>query len=153
MPTQTLDPKFQTFMQGRHVATIATENVDGSIHMTAVWYIFENGSVYVATSSKTRKARNLAARPNASVMVDSRSPGKERGVTAAGKAELISGEESQQINRRLHRRYLSAEALADPHVGPVFASFDDVTIRMTPASWISWDMAVLDTQALGGRLG
>jgi len=35
----------------------------------------------------------------------------------------------------------------------VFASFDDVTIRLTAISWTAWDMAVLDAQALGGRLG
>jgi hypothetical protein len=86
-------------------------------------------------------------------MVDSRTPGRERGVTAAGTVKLISGLESQEINHRIHTRYLSAAALSDPHVGPVFASFDDVTIRLTPASWITWDMAVLDAQALGGRLG
>ncbi|MGC2183083.1 MAG: hypothetical protein WA637_07385 [Terriglobales bacterium] len=43
--------------------------------------------------------------------------------------------------------------MADPQIGPVFASFDDVTIRLTPESWTTWDMAVLDAQALGGRLG
>jgi hypothetical protein len=48
---------------------------------------------------------------------------------------------------------MSAAALSDPHVGPVFASFDDVTVRIRPVSWISWDMAVLDAQVLGGRLG
>ena len=43
--------------------------------------------------------------------------------------------------------------MTDPHVGPVFASFDDVTIRITTGSWTTWDMAVLDTQVFGGRLG
>jgi hypothetical protein len=86
-------------------------------------------------------------------MVDARTPGRERGVTATGTVKLISGRESQEINQRIHTRYLSAAALSDPHVGPVFASFDDVTIQLTPASWITWDMAVLDAQALGGRLG
>jgi hypothetical protein len=43
--------------------------------------------------------------------------------------------------------------MTDPHVGPVFASFDDVTIRITPGSWTAWDMAVLDAQAFGRRLG
>ena len=86
-------------------------------------------------------------------MVDSRKPGAERGVTAAGRVEMISGDQSQEINRRIHSRYLSAAAMADPHIGPVFASFDDVTIRLTPESWITWDMAALDAQAFGGRLG
>lgn len=153
MPTHTLDPAFQELIRGRYIATLGTENADGSIHLTAVWYLFEAGSLYVATSSRTQKARNAAARPKASLMVDARKPGTERGLTAAGKVEVISGNQSQEINRRIHSRYLSPAALADPQVGPVFASFDDVTLRLTPASWITWDMAVLDAQAFGGRLG
>lgn len=146
-------PGLQEFLAGRHIATIGTENEDGSIHMTAVWYVFEGGSLYVATASKTRKARNILARPHASLMIDARKPAKERGVTATGTAELIRGAQSEEINQRIHRRYLSGDALSDPHVGPVFAGFDDVTIRLTPASWISWDMAGLDAQVFGGRLG
>ncbi len=153
MPTQTLDPSFQELLRGRYIATLGTEKADGSIHLTAVWYLFESGSLYVATSSRTQKARNVAARPKASLMVDARKPGAERGVTAAGKVEVISGSQSQEINRRIHSRYLSAAAMSDPEIGPVFASFDDVTIRLTPVSWITWDMAVLDAQAFGGKLG
>ena len=153
MQTQTLGPNFHDLLRGRYIATLGTENTDGTIHLTAVWYLFEDGCLFIATSSKTRKARNVVARPKASLMVDARKPGTERGVTAAGRVELISGGESQEINRRLHSRYLSAAAMSDPQVGPVFASFDDVTIRLTPVSWITWDMAVLDAQALGGRLG
>jgi PPOX class probable F420-dependent enzyme len=129
---QQLDPNFHDLLRGRYVATLGTENADGTIHLTAVWYLFEDGCLFIATSSKTRKARNVVARPKASLMVDARKPGTERGVTAAGRVELISGGVSEEINRRLHRRYLSAAALSDPHVGPVFASFDDVTIRLTP---------------------
>ena len=153
MPTRTLDPALQELLRGRYIATLGTENADGTIHLTAVWYLFESGSLYVATSSRTQKARNVAARPKASLMVDSRKPGTERGVTAAGKVEVISGSQSQEINRRIHSRYMSAAAMSDPHIGPVFESFDDVTIRLTPVSWITWDMAVLDAQAFGGRLG
>lgn len=152
MPTRTLDPALQELLRGRYIATFGTENSDGSIHLTAVWYLFESGSLYVATSSKSRKARNVAARPRASLMVDVRRPGAERGVTAAGRADVITGDQSQEINRRIHSRYMSAGAISDPHIGPVFASFDDVTIRLAPESWTTWDMAVLDAQALGGRL-
>ncbi len=153
MPTQTLDPTLQEFLRGRHIATLGTENTDGTIHLTAVWYLFEHGSLFVATSSKSKKGRNVATRPKASLMVDARKPGTERGVTAAGRAEVISGDESREINQRIYSRYLSTAAISDPHVGPVFASFDDVTIRLSPVSWFSWDMGVLDVQAFGGRLG
>jgi PPOX class probable F420-dependent enzyme len=152
MPAKKLDPALEGLLQGRSIATLATENEDGSMHLTAVWYLFEGGDLFVATSGKSRKARNIAARSKASLMVDVRKPGSERGVNAAGKAELISGAPSQEINRRIHSRYMSAAALSDPGIGPVFESLDDVTIKLTPASWSSWDMAVLDAQAFGGRL-
>jgi hypothetical protein len=48
---------------------------------------------------------------------------------------------------------MSAAALSDPKIGPVLSSFDDITIRIKPASWTTWDMATLDAQAFGGRLG
>jgi PPOX class probable F420-dependent enzyme len=153
MPAQTLDPTFQQMLQRRFIATLGTTNADGSIHLTAVWYLFEDGRLFVATSSKSRKARNVAAQPKASLMVDVRKAGSERGVTAAGRADLLSGDQSRDINRRIHTRYLSAAAMADPQVEPVFASFDDVTLRLTPESWFTWDMATLDAQAFGGRLG
>jgi len=153
MPTQTLDPNLAELLRGRYIATLGTENADGSIHLTAVWYMFEDGHLLVATSSKTRKARNIEARPKASLMVDVRKPATERGVTAIGKAELISGGRSRELNRRIHSRYMSAAAMSDPHIEPVFASFDDVTIQLSPLSWTAWDMATLDAQAFGGRLG
>jgi PPOX class probable F420-dependent enzyme len=153
MLTQTLDPTLQELLKGRHIATLGTESPDGSIHLTAVWYLFEDNYLFVATSSKSRKARNIAVRAKASLMVDVRKPGAERGVNGAGKAELISGDQSTEINRRIHGRYMSEKAMADPHIAPVFAAFDDVTIRITPNSWIAWDMAALDAQVFGGRLG
>ena len=153
MPSQTLDLTFQGILRGRYIATLGTENADGTIHLTAVWYMFDDGYFFVATSSKSRKTRNVAARPKASLMVDVRKPGAERGVTAVGTVDLISGKESQEINRRIHSRYMSAAAMSDPDVGPVFASFDDITLRITPVSWSSWDMAELDAQALGGKMG
>ena len=144
---------FQEVLQKRYIATLGTQNADGTIHLTAVWYLFESGCLFVATSSKSRKAGNVSLRPSASLMVDVRKAAAERGVTAVGTAELVSGDASRAINQRIHRRYMSEAAMSDPRIEPVFASFDDVTIRLTPVSWISWDMAVLDAQAFGGRLG
>jgi general stress protein 26 len=105
MPTQMLGLHFHDLLRGRYVATLGTENADGTIHLTAVWYLFEDGCLFIATCSKTMKARNVAERPKASLMVDARKPGTERGATAAGRVELISGKVSQEINRRLHSRY------------------------------------------------
>jgi Pyridoxamine 5'-phosphate oxidase len=153
MPTQTLDPAFHDLLQGRYIASLATQSPNGAGHLTAVWYLFDSGSFFVATSSKSRKARNVVARPTASLMVDVRKAAAERGITATGAVDIISGQPSRELNRRIYTRYLSSAAIADPHVEPVFASFDDITLRITSISWTAWDLSVLDAQAFGGRLG
>jgi general stress protein 26 len=92
MPTQVTDSTIQELLRGRYVAALATGNGDGTIHLTAVWCLFGDGDLFIATSSRSRKARNIVARAKASLMVEVRKPGAERGVNATGRAELISGE-------------------------------------------------------------
>ena len=144
------DAMVQELLSGRYIATLATENADGSIHMVAVWYLFEDGHLYVATAASSRKARNIAARSKASLMIDARAPLASRGVTAMGTAELLTGEEAARWNEKIHRRYLSEAALADKRIGPVFQQWDDVAVRLKPARYIAWDMREADRQVFGG---
>ena len=153
MAKTTLDPRFLPLIEGRRIASLATLNADGSPHLTAVWYLYQDGSFFVATSSRSRKARNLIERPTATLMVEARKPGSERGVTATGPVEIISGEKVRELNLRIHRRYMSDAAIADPQVGGVFAQFDDITLKLRPRSWTWWDMPELDAMYFGGRFG
>jgi len=143
------DPLVQEIVQRRAIATLATHNSDGSSHLTSVWFLFEDGRFYVGTMQGLRKARNIAANSQASLLVDVREPGQERGVAATGNAAIITGKRSEDLNLRIHQRYLSSAALADPRVGGVFAKMDDITIEIVPSSWTSWDMRVLGKQMLG----
>jgi PPOX class probable F420-dependent enzyme len=144
------DALAQQLLKGRYIATLATQNPDGAIHMVAVWYWFDGTNIFVATSSRSRKARNLQSQAKVSLMIDSRDPAASCGITILGTAETLTGEPSREPNARIHERYMSSTALADPKVGPVFAMWDDVTLRITPKSVISWDMRVADQQAFGG---
>jgi PPOX class probable F420-dependent enzyme len=146
------DPLVRQLLDARHVASLASENPDGSIHMVAVWYWFDEGSLFVATSSRSRKARNLQARPKVSLMIDARDPAASCGINLAGTAQILTGDTSRKRNDEIHRRYLSPAALADPKVGPVFAAWDDVTIQITPASVIYWDMREADRQFFGSAM-
>ena len=152
MTKTTLDPKFLPLLEGRRIASLGTLNEDGSPHLTAVWYLYHDNRFFVATSSRTRKARNIKTRPTATLMVESRKPGSERGVTVTGSVEVISGAAAKDINQKIHRRYLSAAAIADPRVGQVFAQFDDISLKLCPQVWTWWDMAELDAMVLGGSM-
>lgn len=153
MAKTTLDPKFLPLIEGRRIASLATLNSDDSPHLTAVWYLYQDGCFFVATSSRSKKARNLTERPSATLMVEARKPGSERGVTATGSVEIMSGEKVHQLNLQIYRRYLSAAAIADPQVGGVFRQLDDVTLKLQPRVWTWWDMPELDAMYFGGRFG
>ncbi len=144
------DPLVKQLLEGRHIASLATQDSDGSIHMVAVWYWFDGERVFVATSSRSRKARNSQTSPKASLMIDARDPAASCGMTIAGTTQVLTGEPSRDRNLEIHRKYLSEAALADPRVGPVFAAWDDVTIAITPNTVISWDMRQADQQVFGG---
>lgn len=85
-------------------------------------------------------------------MVDARDPAASCGITIMGTAQILTAELSQKINVQIHRKYLSEAGLADARVGPVFAAWDDVTIQITPARVITWDMRQADRQFFGGAL-
>jgi PPOX class probable F420-dependent enzyme len=146
------DALVRQLLDARHVASLATENSDGSIHMVAVWYWFDGTHVFVATSSRSRKARNLQSNPKVSLMIDARDPTASCGITIAGTAQIVTADSSRTRNAEIHRKYLSEAALADAKVGPLFAALDDVTIKITPASVIAWDMRAADRQFFGGAL-
>jgi nitroimidazol reductase NimA-like FMN-containing flavoprotein (pyridoxamine 5'-phosphate oxidase superfamily) len=144
------DPMVQALVRGRHIACLASENADGSVHLTATWFLFEDERLYMETASTSRQARNLGARPTASVMIDVRQAGAEYGVTAAGRAELVSGERSHELNQRIFRRYLSPAAMADPRFGVVLADPAAITIELIPTTWTAWDMRELAKALFGG---
>jgi PPOX class probable F420-dependent enzyme len=146
------DPLVRRLLDGRYVASFATHQPGGSIHVVAVWYWFDGRDIYVATSSRSRKARNLEANPAASLMIDARDPAASCGATMAGTTQVLAGEASRKYNAEIYRKYLSAAAIADPRVGPVFTVWDDVTVRLTPVSVFAWDLREADEKVFGGAL-
>ena len=150
---RTLDDSAREFLSGRRIATLATHNEDGSIHTTPVWYVFENGSFYVGAPSFTRKARNVSARPHATLLVEIRKPGSERWVSASGSVEILRDDKSREVNSRILRRYLTDDAMSDSRVGPGFAAVDDITICLKPESWRSGNSKDVDERFFGGLLG
>lgn len=140
-------------LEGRRVAVLATQDDDGTLHLTPVWYVFRDGDLFVGAPSFSRKVRNVVARPTASLEVDIRSPGAERWVSGSGPVTILRGEQSRQLNAAIQERYLTAEARADPRIGPVFSAVDDVTLQIRPTKWRSWASSDVDAQFFGGILG
>ena len=142
-----------SLLHGRHIASLATQRVDGSIHLVAIWYLYKDGRLYFPTSSKSQKVRNVGVNPIVTAMIDTRVPGQEQGVSVSGSARVIGGDQGRVLVAEAQARYLTAVALADPRVGPVYAEFDDVVISLTPSRWVTWDIGRMNAQKFDGILG
>jgi PPOX class probable F420-dependent enzyme len=148
-PTQA---EIDDVLRQRLAAALGTLNDDGSIHLTYLLFLFEDGRFLFETSSDTHKARNLAARGMASVIVQGRAAtGRSLMVEAEGMARLIQVPDAHAANHRLRAKYILPDALdaVDHAWGPI----DDVAIELTPERWRSWTGTVLrdTTEASTGR--
>jgi PPOX class probable F420-dependent enzyme len=148
-----LTDEFRALLSERRYAVLATQDPDGTIHQTPVWFMFEEGRFYIESNSASRKVTNLRLRPTASITVDAREPGIDRWVCASGATDILSANEAQALNANIRRRYLTREAIEDPRIGPSFAAADDVTIRLAPTGWRSWSARDVDDRFFGGILG
>jgi len=123
-------------------AAVGTINDDGSVHLAFVIFLFEDGKLYLETSSTTRKARNAAARATVSMLVQgTAASGRHLMVAAEGAARVLTGEQAHAANHRLRAKYIKPEAL--DAIDRAWGRFDDVTIEISPARWRSWTGGVL----------
>ena len=108
--------KLAHLLDERRIVTLTTLAEDGMPHVTAVWFLWEDGAMYIATGAATSKASNLARDPRIAVCIESREAGREQGMSASGHAELLSGEVGVRtpLQQRLARfgRYLALAVLA-----------------------------------------
>jgi hypothetical protein len=73
-----------------------------------------------------------------------------KGVLISGKVKLVGGKEAQQINRSIHLKYVTLEALNDPGIASYLSQGDDITVKVSMDHLISWNLA--DSKA-GRALG
>jgi nitroimidazol reductase NimA-like FMN-containing flavoprotein (pyridoxamine 5'-phosphate oxidase superfamily) len=124
------------------IANLATIDEDGGIHLLPMWFLRMMNDICIPTSRHTHKYKNLRARPRATVMIDVSKAGLDlKGVLIRGKVELVEGEEARRINRSIHLKYVTPEALSEPSVVSYLSKGDDVTVKVHMDSLISWNLS------------
>lgn len=90
------------------VVGLTTVLPDGALQSTAVWCLYEDGYVYISTSKQSRKAKNLAERPQANILViDPKDPG--RYIELRGEVDEITSENAAEKLREIIKLYNSSE--------------------------------------------
>ena len=139
------DQEVEDVLGQRLSGAVGTLNEDGSIHLTYVIFLHEGDRVWFETASLTRKARNVAARPSISFLVQgTASTGRSLMVALEGDAEVVTGVEAHAIQHRIRAKYITDDAL--PALDRAWDAMDDVAIAIVPRRRRSWTGAALATQ-------
>jgi PPOX class probable F420-dependent enzyme len=134
-------PYVREILEARLIANLATFNPRGTINLVAMWFLWDGEAVLIPTHRGTRKAKNVARDPRATVMIDDSRGGFDlRGVMLfCEAAEIVEAPESLELNRRIHLKYVTEEGLELDAVRN-YLSTDDCTLRLRPERISSWDL-------------
>jgi hypothetical protein len=130
------------FLGRKLPARLATHREDGWPHLTAIWYVWEDGRFYLSLGNSRRHLRNMRRDPHVTMCVDvdprmedlSKSP---RSVVCFGLAELVEQEEGvREITEKLELRYLGG---IPPEFNEALWFEGRTAVIITPVRWLAWD--------------
>ncbi|MEM7032033.1 MAG: pyridoxamine 5'-phosphate oxidase family protein [Chloroflexota bacterium] len=144
--------KMRHFLQQRHYASLATYHPNESIHVTPLYYLFEDERFYVPCGRNSRKAKNIRLNPQATILVDSRKIGYQGWVFATGNVEIIEGDAAIDLSMRIFQRYYTPETFANDQLSGVLNAIakHNVVLCLSPERWQSWDIREMDQAHTGG---
>ena len=115
-------------LHGKHLAYIATVNLDGSPQVTPVWVDTDGEAVIMNTAIGRRKERNIRRDPRVMIAVNDPANPNATQVLIKGQAKLIEEGANQVING-LAKKYLDVDEY--PWLQP---GERRITIRVVPGS-------------------
>ncbi|MCZ7571705.1 MAG: TIGR03618 family F420-dependent PPOX class oxidoreductase [Ardenticatenaceae bacterium] len=106
----TSDDRIEEFLSARRHAIVGTNPIDGPPQLSPVWYLWEEGRLYLSVNVETAKYRNLQRDPRITVCIDGCYPDM-RSVIITGMATLVGADNPLQaeMRRRLLGRYYDSE--------------------------------------------
>lgn len=91
-------PRIKQFIENKNVCVIATCFKDKP-RASTVNYVAKGFTLYVVTSGKSTKVKNIQTNPNVSVAIDDQGRQERACIQAEGVAEILSGTETEQARK------------------------------------------------------
>ena len=132
--------ELQFYLKTAKIARICSLNHDGTIHVTPVWYNYENGEIVIVTPESSRKAKNVKRNSNVTILIDTSDDKAQapKGVIIYGKAKLGSWSPSTPELLALLDRYMRRSE-AGAYARTMFKLAKWVKITVKPERTRSFD--------------
>src|SRR5574340_1217486 len=106
--------EIKTFLAQPLVAHLATVRRSGSPQVVPMWFLYDNGVVYMSTRTWAAKVRHIRHNPHVAVEVDvMQAPLKNKVVGIDGTAEIVTTGVTE-MTARIYHKYMGAAAAASP---------------------------------------
>jgi len=100
--SETIKQKIKQYIGSKDICVIATCS-ENKPRASTVNYVADGFTLYVITSGKSTKVRNIRANPNVSVAIDDQGKTKVC-LQAEGIAEILGGDEAEQAKKFYSRK-------------------------------------------------
>ena len=144
----------ESFIHGKHTATMCTHYADGNIHAVGMYYGFLEGCVGMESKAKAQKVLNLRRDPRITVLIETGdSYDQLRGVSIVGTAEIIEDRERMwPLGVSVFERYNGAgEGTYTDDMAPFVETLlhKRVAIKVNPKRIVTWDHRKLGLPKMG----
>ena len=131
--------ELRRFLSDPRLAKVATLKKDGSPHITPVWFDFDGTHLYLSSSPKTTKVKNIQRDNRVAVTIANEDGSKV--AIFEGTAE-VSEDKGRAKAIAFTKRYLPADQVDAFLKQPMMAE-PRVVVTVRPRKTISWDYSKL----------
>jgi len=139
-PVEMSQEAIETFLAVPRFAVVGTNRRDGPAQLTPVWYLYEDGKIYLDMFVKSAKFRNLSRDPRIGLCIAGDHP-DARAVMFYGTAELFPEDDAwaDDIRWRLVRRYYDSDEEVQTYMHRVAAGGKSALAIVTPERVLAQD--------------
>jgi PPOX class probable F420-dependent enzyme len=106
--------EMQTFLARPLVARLATVRPNRTPQVVPMWFLYEDGVMYMSTRTYAAKVKHLQKNPRVAVVVDEMvAPRKNKVVTLEGTVETQTTG-VKELTTKIYHKYVGAEGAATP---------------------------------------
>jgi PPOX class probable F420-dependent enzyme len=135
LDTSLSEQELEEYLGSQRTLGLATPDRDGAPHMTPLWFVWLDGSVFMNTTLGNATVRNLERDPRATATVDDGEEYAElRGVVLQGRAVRAEGDPRlDEVERRWSNKYVGGNPV------PFRRWRNRLFLRLDPERLTLWD--------------
>ncbi|MGE0680891.1 MAG: pyridoxamine 5'-phosphate oxidase family protein [Candidatus Binatia bacterium] len=130
--------ELNAFLARPIIARIATVRANGSPQLAPMWFLYEDGVMYMSTRTYAAKVKHMQKNPRVAVVVDEMvAPLKNKVVTIEGTVEVLTTG-VKETTTRIYHKYAGVEGSATPQAQRSINT-PRVILKITPTKMETMD--------------